>query len=176
LYVKVSQRCACSLLIDHRIYRGADGLAGGLGRTVVDPQGAQKWELVEDVFSLRAMSEKGYPSADAAELVKLAQGDSALRELLKRGARALGVALAPIIDALNPESVVIGGALGTASLGWIGTDLIEGINSIGSSPARSIISERISAGAFASETAIRGAMASALLADAPIRIAGAMRT
>ena len=33
LYVKVGQRCGCSLLINHRIYRGATGVAGRLGKT-----------------------------------------------------------------------------------------------------------------------------------------------
>ncbi len=176
LYVKVGRRCACSLLIDHKIYRGSDGLAGRLGKTVVmDADGkTQHWELVEDVFSLRAMQIGKYGGMTASKLVELSKTDSALRRTMQRGARALGVALAPIIDALNPEVVVIGGALGTASLAWIASDLLDGINWLGESPQRASISQRLIAGAFPSATAIRGAMASALLADAPARIAAVM--
>ncbi|HEU5063526.1 MAG TPA: ROK family protein [Solirubrobacterales bacterium] len=176
LYVKIGQRCACSLLVDHRIYRGSDGLAGRLGKTAIaNPDGAEEeWVLVEDVFSLAALCRGDYADLSAIELVDRASNDPVLNKALRRGARGLGVALAPIIDALNPESVVIGGALGTASLAWIAADLIDGINSTGTSPARLTISERLGAGAFSQFTAIRGVMASALLADAPTRIAAAM--
>lgn len=175
LYVKIGRRCACSLLVDHRIYRGSDGLAGRLGKTVVAfPDGTEEWVSVEDAFSLAALSRGDYADLSATELVDRATSDPALNEALRRGARGLGIALAPIIDALNPESVVIGGALGTASLAWIAADLIDGINSTGTSPARSTISERLGAGAFSQFTAIRGVMASALLADAPTRIAAAI--
>ena len=176
LYVKVSQRCACSLLIDHRIYRGSDGLAGRLGQTIVmDAEGgAEHWELVEDVFSLRAIRVGKYADLLAGELVDLAKTDPELRTTLQTGARALGVALAPIIDALNPEAVVIGGALGTAALTWVAADLVDGINWLGDSPQRLSISQRLAAGSFPRATAIRGAMASALLADAPAKIAAVM--
>lgn|GEM_PF-6984074 len=175
LYVKISQRCACSLLVDHRIYRGSNGLAGRLGKTVIiEPDGRQEWVLVEDIFSLPALRREGGDDLPVADLLAHAVTDPALKEALRRGARGLGVALAPIIDALNPESVVIGGALGTASLPWVAGDLIDGINSTGTSPARQSIGERLAAGAFTQGTAIRGAIASALLADAPARLAAAI--
>lgn len=175
LYVKIGRRCACSLLIDHRIYRGSDGLAGRLGKTMIaNSAGEDEWVAVEDSFSLAALCRGEYADLSVTELVDRAASDPALNEALRRGARGLGIALAPIIDALNPESVVIGGALGTASLPWIAADLLDGINSTGTSPARVTISERLSAGAFSQFTAIRGVMASALLADAPTQIAAAI--
>lgn len=172
LYVKISRRCACSLLIDHRIYRGSDGLAGRLGKTVViEPDGTEKWVAVEDAFSVPALRTPDYAGLSVTELVDQATTDPALAGSLRRGARGLGVALAPIIDALNPESVVIGGALGNASLAWIASDLIDGITATGRNPARLTISERLGASTFSRCTAIRGVIASALLADAPSRIA-----
>jgi predicted NBD/HSP70 family sugar kinase len=174
LYVKVSQRCACSLLIDHRIYRGSDGLAGRLGKTQFQANGKPEWELVEDVFSLPALRRVSSNAKSASQLVEAAKTDAKMDAALRRGARALGVALAPIIDALNPETVVIGGALGTASFSWIASDLLAGINDHGPSPARHTIAERLAPGSFASGTAIRGAMASALLARVPDRVAAQM--
>ncbi|HEV3046674.1 MAG TPA: ROK family protein [Solirubrobacteraceae bacterium] len=176
LYVKVSRRCSCSLLIDHRIYRGADGLAGRLGMTELPGPGETRtWVPVEDAFSLASIEGRGFGDMSASKLVELAKSADELDELLRSGARALGIALAPIIDAFNPESVVIGGALGIASLAWIAQDLIGGINWQDTpSPARSTISERLRAATYPSGTSIRGAMASALLAGAPERIVKAM--
>jgi predicted NBD/HSP70 family sugar kinase len=177
LYVKISQRCACSLLIDHRIYRGADGIAGRLGKTIAtsaSPDG-DGWALVEEVFSVHALWRLGYEGVSAADLVERAKAepDGDIAVALQRGARALGIALAPVIDAINPEAVVIGGALGTASLNLIASDLLDGIAELGPSAARENISERLVAGAFPQGTALRGAIASALLASAPMRIAAA---
>jgi predicted NBD/HSP70 family sugar kinase len=175
LYVKISRRCSCSLLIDHRIYRGSDGLAGRLGMTqLINPKGEAEWVPVADALSLPGLHKYGYAGLSAWELVDLAKSDEVLDEILKRGARALGIALAPIIDAVNPESVVIGGALGTAALAWIAQDLINGIKELDSSPARATISERLQGATYTHGTSIRGAMASALLAGAPARIADAM--
>jgi predicted NBD/HSP70 family sugar kinase len=173
LYVKVSQRCACSLLINHRIYRGSDGMAGRLGKTWIEEL-ADPWVDVETIFSLPGLEKLGYACESAEALVGEAKDNFELSEALKQGAHGLGIALAPVIDAFNPEAVVIGGALGKASFAWVAKQLIAGINRLGHSPARATISERLSAATFSRETAIRGAIASALLADGPARIAEAM--
>ena len=173
IYVKVSQRCMCSLLIDHRIYRGADGFAGRLGKTrSLDGGKAGDWQSVEDVFSLPGLGKSGWEKMTGAELVSLAHTDEALDAALRRGARALGFALAPLIDALNPESIVIGGTRpGAPALPWVASDLLDGNTSLGESPQRRAISGRIRASAFASGTAVQGAIASALLESAAISIA-----
>lgn len=178
LYVKAGQRCSCSLLINHRIYRGSDGVAGRLGKTYL-PDFAREGEVfidVGDLFSLSGLAERGYAGRTAEQLVEAAPGDAKLDELLRAGARGLGIALAPLIDAFNPESVVIGGALGRAAFAWVAEELLDGIGSLGQSVARAAIGERITASTFARETAIQGAIASALLANAPARIASAMGT
>jgi predicted NBD/HSP70 family sugar kinase len=176
IYVKLSRRCACSLLVNHRIYRGADGLAGHLGKTrVVELDGSEGWVLVEEVFSLQTFRELVGEDLSPDEIVDRAASDAKLDAAMRRGARALGIALAPIIDALNPESVVIGGALGAASLAWVASDLVEGITALGSSAARDSISGRLGGATFRRSTAVRGAIASALLANAPKGLAGAMR-
>ncbi len=176
LYVKVGQRCSCSLLINHRIYRGSDGVAGRLGKTYLPryAHAGSPWIDVADVFSLGGLAARGYRGRTAEQLVEDAHDDEQLDELLREGARGLGIAIAPLIDAFNPESVVIGGALGRAAFAWVARELLDGIGSLGPSAARTAISERLTASTFSRETAIRGAIASALLADAPARIARAM--
>ncbi|MBS1868051.1 MAG: ROK family protein [Actinobacteria bacterium] len=171
IYVKVSQRCACSLLIDHRLYRGADGCAGRLGMTWIPDGRPGRWTPVEDVFSFQALGKSGWEQMTGEELVSLAQSDGALDQALRRGARGLGVALAPLIDALNPESVVIGGALGAPSLTWVASDLLDGIATFGDSPQRMAISGRIRSASFTRGSAVRGVIASALLERAAVRIA-----
>jgi predicted NBD/HSP70 family sugar kinase len=176
LYVKVGQRCSCSLLINHRIYRGSDGVAGRLGKTYL-PRYADEngpWVDVGDIFSLGGLAARGHGGRTAEQLVEDAHADPALNELLREGARGLGIAIAPLIDALNPETVVIGGALGRAAFAWVAKELLEGIGSLGQSAARTAITERLTASAFARETAIRGAIASALLANAPAHLVKAM--
>jgi predicted NBD/HSP70 family sugar kinase len=172
LYVKISQRCAVSLLINHRIYRGADGFAGRLGKTrLVNADLSEHWVLVEDVFSLPALRKVCDAPLSADQIVQLARSDELVDAALRSGARALGVALAPIIDAFNPGSLVIGGALGVSSLAWVASDLLEGIVALGDSPARANISGRIQAGAFARASAVRGVIAGALLESAPSYLA-----
>ena len=178
LYVKAGQRCACSLLINHRIYRGAEGIAGRLGKTYVpapDPSSDGQWIDVESRFSLRGLAEAGH-SGDAAELAERVTGDEELKELLHEGAVGLGIAIAPLIDAFNPESVVIGGALGRAVFAWVAGDLMNGIGWFGTGPARAAISDRLGPSTFSRGTSIRGAIASALLASGPARIAEAMES
>ncbi|HEV7937212.1 MAG TPA: ROK family protein [Solirubrobacteraceae bacterium] len=176
LYVKVGQRCGCSLLINHRIYRGSDGVAGRLGKTYLPryADAGNPWIDVGNVFSLAGLGARGYRGRTAEQLVEDAHDNEQLDELLREGARGLGIAIAPLIDAFNPESVVIGGALGRAAFAWVAKELLDGIGSLGQSAARTAISERLTASAFSRETAIRGAIASALLANAPARIAKAM--
>jgi predicted NBD/HSP70 family sugar kinase len=177
LYVKVGQRCGCSLLINHRIYRGANGVAGRLGKTFApshtkDPH--NPWVDVEEIFSLAGLAARGYETSQPEHLVELARKDKELDDLLRLGARGLGFAIAPLIDAFNPEAVVIGGALGRAAFAWVAKELLDGIGLLGESAARTAISERLTASTFSQETAIRGAIASALLAIGPTRIAKAM--
>jgi predicted NBD/HSP70 family sugar kinase len=174
LYVKISQRCAFSLLINHRIYRGSDGYAGRIGQTRMDTDDGEIWAPVEDAFSLGIFRKLIGDHKSADEIVWLAKTDANVDEALRRGAKALGIAIAPIIDALNPASLVIGGALGVASFDWVAAELLDGIMALGPSPARSTVSQRMRAGEFARASAVRGVAASALLDRAPFELVTAL--
>jgi len=109
LYVTLSTGIGAGLLLDGRIFHGADSLAGELGHLPLDPQGPEcscgGRGCFEALCSGRAIEARaGRP---ASELL----GDPAFRAayvpLVARGLRAA-------LMLLNPERVVIGGGLSKA--------------------------------------------------------------
>jgi glucokinase len=106
-----------------RLWRGPGGLAGELGRLILDPEGRVHFEeqvgaaAVVAAYARRA----GAPAGDIdAERVgeRAAAGDRAAREALAECGRHLGVGLAILMNLLNPQRIVIGG--GVASAGeWL---------------------------------------------------------
>jgi predicted NBD/HSP70 family sugar kinase len=58
-----------------------------------------------------------------SELLRLAQGDDRARSVIYEGGKALGIALAAVINLLNPHLLVLGG--GTLSLPGYGATALE---------------------------------------------------
>ena len=142
------------LLLDGRIYRGATGLGAELGHMVVDydgpdcqgacpgrgclevlASGTAIGREAERLAAERPESALGRRLAAGAEITgaiatELAHdGDDAARETLANVGRQLGAGLVSIVNALNPEMIVIGG--GAVAAGEL---LIE--------PARQVVAER----------------------------------
>jgi glucokinase len=142
------------LLLDGRIYRGADGLGAELGHMVVDLDGPDCQGAcpgrgcLEVLASGTAMGVAGREAGRAApdsELGKRAAAGSEItgalvtelahdcdpvaREALAEVGRRLGAGITSVVNALNPEVVVIGG--GAVAAGEL---LLE--------PARAVVSER----------------------------------
>ncbi len=142
------------LLLDGRIYRGATGLGAELGHMVVDydgpdcqgacpgrgclevlASGTAIGREAERLAAERPESALGRRLAAGAEITgaiatELAHdGDDAARETLANVGRRLGAGLVSIVNALNPEMIVIGG--GAVAAGEL---LIE--------PARQVVAER----------------------------------
>ncbi|MFQ5408510.1 MAG: ROK family protein [Anaerolineales bacterium] len=144
LYVTVSTGVGGGLILHGQPYRGAQGLAGEIGHTVVQPGGplclCGKRGCVERLASgpymaadarallaaqperaavLRRMAEDDRAALDARELNRAAaQGDELAMEVLALGARALGVGVGNAANLLNPERVVIGGGVSKSSALW----------------------------------------------------------
>jgi glucokinase len=142
------------LLLDGRIYRGADGLGAELGHMVIDIdgpdcQGACPGRGCLEVLASgtaigvagreagrsRPESELGKRVAAGREITgalvtELAHdGDPVAREALAEVGRRLGAGITSVVNALNPEVVVIGG--GAVAAG----ELLLG-------PAREVVAER----------------------------------
>ena len=124
-----------ALILDGKLYRGCSGEAGELGHIFVDPLGpgcgcgnrgcleslAGRLALAGEAAALaarggapRLMKEAGadvrkFKSGALARAV--AAGDRQLKDLVRRKAALVGIAMANIVNTLDPECVVLGGGL-----------------------------------------------------------------
>lgn len=122
------------IIIDGSVLRGADGTAGEIGHICVEPFGAacgcgsrgcveqyasatavvrQAGELSND-FPQSELKEKSRLTSEDVYLAGKA-GDKLALEVFRRQGFYLGIALAGLINTLNPEAIVFGGG---ASEGW----------------------------------------------------------
>ena len=134
IYVTVSTGIGGGLVVDGRPVIGKDGTAGEIGHITVDIDGPLCGDgqpgHAEAVGSGRAIAREGRAllargaapglaalAADAevdAELVARAadEGDAACQEVLDRAWVAVGAMCAGLVNALNPEVIVLGGSIG----------------------------------------------------------------
>lgn len=132
LYLKVATGVGAGLMIGGEIYRGSTGVAGEVGHIVVDPTGPEcvcggrgclatfvgtqalvrrtEELLGGSVPSVLAGTELDIKTIEDAAL---ADDPVALR-VIDEAARHLGVAVAGVVNLLNPGSVVVGGSLARA--------------------------------------------------------------
>ncbi len=108
-----------------RVWRGCGGLAGELGRVVLDPEGLTFFE--EEVGAAAIVQAYldggGAPAAeiDAAEVSRrAAAGDEAAVAAFDVCGRRLGVGLALLVNLLNPQLIVVGGGVAGAGELFLG--------------------------------------------------------
>jgi glucokinase len=125
------------LVLDGKIWHGMSGMAGEFGHTTVDPEGqlcgcgnhgcleqyasataimrmAREMIATGDAPGL-AKAASADPEFSAREIYNLAiQGDEQARRIFRRVGRALGIALATMVNGLNLEMYVIGGGVCSA--------------------------------------------------------------
>ena len=123
------------IVLNGRIVRGASGYGGEVGHMAVEPDGrpcfcgsrgclkaylsgpdlaAQAREALAAAPAARFLAlAGGDPAAIRAEHVFQAarEGDVAAQAIVDRAARILGIALANLINALNPELILLGGGV-----------------------------------------------------------------
>jgi glucokinase len=134
-YVTFSTGYGMALIIDGKLYRGVIGTAGEIGHTVIVPNGelctCGKRGCVMAYASGLALSRMACERVRAGEPTQLREtcgdspeyvsgeaigeaarcGDRVALELVQSAGRYFGMSLANIIEALNPEVIVIGGGL-----------------------------------------------------------------
>jgi len=132
LYLKVATGVGAGLMIGGEIYRGSTGVAGEIGHIVVDPAGPEcvcgghgcLATFVGTQALVRRTGEllKGPVSSTLSgtdfdiktiEDAALADDPVALR-VVDEAARYLGIAVAGVVNLLNPGSVIVGGSLARA--------------------------------------------------------------
>ncbi|MFA6003731.1 MAG: ROK family protein [Elusimicrobiota bacterium] len=131
-----------ALILDGRLYRGSSGAAGELGHIFLDPLGpicgcgnrgclealAGRLALAGEAAVLAARGGAPKLMADVgADLKRIKSGalaravrsDHELRDLVRRKAALVGIAMANITNTLDPELIVLGGGLVEAMPGLI---------------------------------------------------------
>ncbi len=107
-------------LVDGRLLRGHLGRAGHVGHLSLDPEGAP--DIVRTPGSLEdaignctiASRSRGRFTTTWELLTAVDAGDSDACEIWGRSTRALGAALAGLINVLDPQMIVIGGGIAAA--------------------------------------------------------------
>ncbi|AUH44197.1 ROK family transcriptional regulator [Streptomyces sp. CMB-StM0423] len=170
LFVSAEIGIGAAVVMDGELLRGAHGFAGELGHVPVRPQGRpcacggrgclEQYAGEEAVLRAsgidpaRARAEHPGPGARIAMLAaRAADGDALVRTALREAGGALGIALAGAVNLLDPETVVLGGAL--AGLGpWVVPAVERELGRRLADPARTV---RLTVSALGAEGPLLGA-------------------
>jgi predicted NBD/HSP70 family sugar kinase len=190
LYVKWSEDgVSASMMLGHRIFLGADGVAGEIGHAIVNPRAndtgcLKEWlekqcprcnrqgclSTVASLESLRRYVKD--PALSAEDLLRLARGGGATngdekahlaRHGLKTAAQCVGRVLAPVIDMLNPEVVILGGKIGAGAYATIAPEINKSIKESDVTPAIEAVKTVSGTAALTGQTSVRGAIALTLI-------------
>lgn len=122
------------IIVNGKILRGADGTAGEIGHICVEPLGepcgcgsrgcVEQYSSATAIVRLTRELESQYPKSSLQNKSRLTSldvfeagksGDELALEVFRKMGFYLGIALADLINILNPEIIVIGGG---AAAGW----------------------------------------------------------
>lgn len=120
VYVSAEIGIGAAVVVDGSLLRGAHGFAGELGHVPVRPAGRpcacggrgclEQYAGEEALLRAAGIEERG--AAGVAVLrTRAGAGDGAARRALRGAGAALGTALAGVVNLLDPETIVLGGAL-----------------------------------------------------------------
>ena len=121
VYVHLSMGMGAGVILDGRLYRGSHGAAGEIGHMTLEATGPHCrcgnrgcWQLYAAEQGIRRMLPR-HDHLGLDQLIQLAaDGDADVAAALLRAGEALGKGLVGIINAFDPEMVVIGGPLAAA--------------------------------------------------------------
>jgi fructokinase len=111
------------IVLDRRIWRGAQGIAGEWGHMTLEPGGpgcyCGRRGCVETFLCgpavARSYEEQSGTVCDASEVWGRAQqGEEAARRVTERYKERLGFALAQVVNVLDPDVIVLGGGVSNA--------------------------------------------------------------
>ena len=144
MYLTISTGVGGGLILDRRPWRGAGGMAGEIGHTTVDPEGplclcgkrgcveryASGPYMAEDARQLirenpergQALLELAGGKIEALTAKTLSQAaereDPLARQVLERGAWALGTGIGNAANLINPQAFILGGGVTKAGDFW----------------------------------------------------------
>lgn len=124
IYITVSTGIGGGIIINDRLYRGANGGAGEIGHLVVKPNGERcgcgQYGCLEALASGRAIAKQaqeriiqvGFPHIGSKEVGELArQGNSLAIAILDEALDNLARGLANVVNLFNPNIMVLGGGV-----------------------------------------------------------------
>lgn len=126
VFVKVGTGIGSGIVINGRLYRGADGAAGDIGHVQLEGFADRLCQCgrngcVEAVAGggalaaqMTALGRKAANARAVASLVK--SGDPEAKSMIRHAGTHIGVVLAGVVSFANPEVIVLGGDLGTEPL------------------------------------------------------------
>ncbi|MDQ3742387.1 MAG: ROK family transcriptional regulator [Actinomycetota bacterium] len=123
IYLMIAAGIGAGVVVDGRIIHGVAGTAGELGHVLVDDNGpicrcgnrGCLETLAAGPAIVELLARTHGPSLSLAQVLELVEQEDpgALRAVADAG-RAVGRALAALVNVLNPEAIVIGGELAAA--------------------------------------------------------------
>jgi glucokinase-like ROK family protein len=140
-FIKVGSGIGAGLIVDQQIYVGSTGSAGEIGHLTIDKNGplctCGNYGCLEAFASGSAIEIQAQKLAESGKRTLLTntgpnrisvsdvadaarRGDLAAQEIIKRSGTFIGIAIAGLINLINPSTVIIGG--GVAQVG----DLLTG--------------------------------------------------
>ena len=123
VYVSAGVGIGTGLIVGHELYRGASGFSGELGHMTIQadqglPCGCGSSGCWEMYASEKALLHRLAPHPEREDLesvLRLAdEGDAAAADALSDIGRYLGIGVATILNAFNPEMVIVGNRLALA--------------------------------------------------------------
>lgn len=117
VYLKMSYGVGAGLIVGGELFRGSAGTAGEIGHVTIDENGpvcrCGNRGCLDTFVGAQAVLAALRPSHGVVTLRDVIQralaGDLGCRRVLEDAGRHVGVALAGVVNLLNPEVVVIGG-------------------------------------------------------------------
>jgi predicted NBD/HSP70 family sugar kinase len=177
VYVKIASGVGAGLVLGGRLHRGASGIAGEIGHVQLRPDGqvcrcGNRGCLETEVAVPRLLGllQPAYDDELTTErLLKLdVDGDAGVRRVLNDAGLTVGRALADLCNSLNPESIVVGGVLGSCD------SLLQGIRQAVDHYAQpnTAAAVRIESGQLADRAEVMGAVVLAIARVASLETAG----
>lgn len=126
VYITVSTGIGGGIVVDGRLLRGRNGLAGHVGHMIIDERAGAKWETLASGSALAQFAEaalaEGRPSilndralsgpvtARAVGEAAL-EGDSVALSLIAEQARYLGIGVVNLAHLFAPDRIIVGGGV-----------------------------------------------------------------
>jgi predicted NBD/HSP70 family sugar kinase/biotin operon repressor len=123
VYLKLATGIGAGMVIGGRLFEGAGGTAGEIGHTTIDETGdicrcgnRGCLETYAGAAAIASLLSRSFGEELDPEdvLSRAAEGDPGCRRALADAGRHIGVAVANLINLVNPERIVVGGSMGQA--------------------------------------------------------------